>query len=577
MIFNRQHKFFWLNLSFFFVGSIALIATPIKLTVQPEGADQVELTFGPVAKDVAYEVLVRTNGPEGHWMTFAGDVAGNDQTISITANLTNVPGLTMETLPNWKFVAGCWDDTFGDELPPLYKDLVLRCDPFAPADPYGDPMHDGWNNLQKLQDNKDPLRVYVPPTPVGFEVRHYTNGSIITKWIQSGSLQGYFSIERSEISEQPNTNWVPLSLASHFDQTDARFSPPRLGTNPMFPFRPRNGTNSSFPTQLQIRTNWPPSFPIRPRFSPNPVMSPFVTVSTPFHEVARVPSQAGVYDYSWIDTNADPRRQYNYRVTAFGSPLHSVLDRVDTDGIRKTILTIAPQPTTNGYNLVAFHPIPYAYYLLLVRDKNNPQWRASGYFSSGTNQNPIYLHVDKKGMMSDGQSPIAMPEVRFLSDVVQPEFVAGWGEDSDGDGLPDIYEVLVTHTKPDNADTGETGILDGYKEMTSDGWSNLEKFRRRVNPLRSAQIPATVELKRPTGQEILKAITPTTDLHYESQIEVRTNGAANYQPIEKIPWILYQRTNMRQLNERKDFDMRVSWHFPEPKPNQYQNNRYMGP
>ena len=58
-----------------------------------------------------------------------------------------------------------------------------------------------------------------------------------------------------------------------------------------------------------------------------------------------------------------------------------------------------------------------------------------------------------------------MPEVKFLPDVVEPEFTAGWGEDSDGDGLPDIYEVLVTQTDPDNADTGNTGTLDGYKDM----------------------------------------------------------------------------------------------------------------
>jgi hypothetical protein len=80
-------------------------------------------------------------------------------------------------------------------------------------------------------------------------------------------------------------------------------------------------------------------------------------------------------------------------------------------------------------------------------------------------------------MMHGGQSPIAMPEAHFLSDVVAPEFTAGWGEDSDGDGLPDIYEVLVTQTDPTSSDTGGTGILDGYKELTSDGWSNLEKFR----------------------------------------------------------------------------------------------------
>src|ERR1017187_2197879 len=117
-------------------------------------------------------------------------------------------------------------------------------------------------------------------------------------------------------------------------------------------------------------------------------------------------------------------------------------------------------------------------------------WRASGYFASGTNRSPVHLHVDAKGMMSDGQSPIAMPVVKFLPDVVKPEFTAGWGEDNDSDGLPDIYEVLVTHTDPDHADTGNTGILDGDKEITGDSWSNLEKFRLRVDPLQPAHPPA---------------------------------------------------------------------------------------
>jgi hypothetical protein len=55
----------------------------------------------------------------------------------------------------------------------------------------------------------------------------------------------------------------------------------------------------------------------------------------------------------------------------------------------------------------------------------------------------VYLHVDKKGMMSDGQSPISLPGVKFLPDVVVPEFTAGWGEDSDGDGLPDKHHLVT--------------------------------------------------------------------------------------------------------------------------------------
>ncbi len=451
----------------------------------------------------------------------------------------------METLNRWKFVAGCWDDIEGDELPPLYKDLVLRSDPCSSADPYGDPMNDGWNNLQKLQDNKDPLRAYMPPGPANVDVGYYMNGTIRIKWRQNDPLPDYFLIESAEQSMQPNTNLV----------------------RPRFANRENSG-----------RTNFALPPPNRPRFPPGHVEPPFTIVTGQFHKIARVEPRVGIHDYNWLQTNGyNPGLplQPPYRVTAHFSPsLRAALDHVDANGIRQTILTIAAHPTTNGYNLVASHPIPYACYLLLVRDENNPQWRASGYFSSGTNQNPISLHVDKKGMMFNGQSPIAMPDVRFLPDVVQPEFVAGWGEDSDGDGLPDIYEVLVTHTEPDNADTGNTGILDGYKEMTSDGWSNLEKFRRRADPLHPAQPPATVELKQPTGNEILRAVTPTTDLNCDLQIEVRTNSVANYVPLEKVPQMFSRIADFRSPNQRREFDLRISWHFSEPKPNQYVNDRF---
>jgi len=167
----------------------------------------------------------------------------------------------------------------------------------------------------------------------------------------------------------------------------------------------------------------------------------------------------GYADYRYIDANVDEFAQPAYRIAPhYTPPLRAVLNQVDAAAIRKTIIHTAMEPTTNGYALTVPNPIPYAWYLLLVRDKNNPTWRASGYFMSGSNREPVHLLVDKKGMQHDGQSPVAMPEVHFLPDAVDPEFVAGWGEDSDGDGLPDVYEVLVTFTDPNNADTGNSGF-----------------------------------------------------------------------------------------------------------------------
>ena len=538
-------------ISWVLLNTAKVQATPVRLTVQPKGTNQVELTFGPVMPGVWYEVLARTNRPDGHWITFAGAFLGpSNKIVTATCNLGgggDLSGLTLGTLRHWTFVAGCWDDTQGDELPSLYKDVVLLGDPFSSADPYGDPMGDGWNNLQKLQNNMDPYRAYLPPPPqssVSFfqgtnDLRH---GHAVLTWrLFNGPMPDYFLIERANRTLRPVTN----------DFRGMR-SPP---------FR----TNGRFPT------NWPPNFrPMngRPGWQRE---EPFVTGS--YQVVARAPGVPGLKEYRYVDPDVDTFFQPLYRIQPrYSPPLRAVLHQVDAAEIRKTIISVVAQPTTNGYALTVPHPIPYARYLLLVRDQNDPQWRASGYFTTGTNREPVYLHVDSKGMMHEGQSPLAMPEVKFLSDVVEPEFVAGWGEDSDGDGLPDIYEVLVTHTDPDNPDTGNTGILDGYKEMAGDGWSNLEKFRRRIAPSKFAQPPAPVVLTQPTMSEAMQATLPKTDLPYEPQVEVRVIGTADFEPIHQALGMLYQMSDPRNpYRTRGNFDLRISWVVPEPKPHVYGN------
>jgi hypothetical protein len=231
--------------------------------------------------------------------------------------------------------------------------------------------------------------------------------------------------------------------------------------------------------------------------------------------------------------------------------------------IRNTILSVTAISQTNGYELTVHHPLIRARYLLLVRDKNDRQWRASGYFVSGTNRNPVYLHVDKKGMMTDTQSPITLPPVNFLPDVVQPEFTAGWGEDTDGDGLPDIYEVLVTHTDPNDDDTGDTGIPDGFRVTSNDGWNNWEKFRYRANPFIKYEPPPAIVLKKPTDAELLQAQILKTDLPYELQIEIRTNDSASFQPFSIFGNASYLNTDR---TGRTRCDVRISWKVPQPQP-----------
>jgi hypothetical protein len=568
-----------LIISMFFAGLFlnanSMQATPVRLTVQPRSTNQIELTFGPVVPGVWYEVLTRTNGPDGHWMTFAGPfVAPSNSTIRATSNLGGngeLSGMTMETLRNWTFVAGWWDDNQGDELPALYKDLVLRCDPYAPADPYGNPMGDGWNNLQKLQSNMDPLREYRPPGPSGVDVGYYINGAVQIKWsVWGGPMPDYFLIERAERTARMDTNWMTNSNLSqpHFDYR-ARLNTNRLGN----PYLSR--TNFVFPVR-PLRTNFPFRAGLGSGFRMPHGPPQIITVTGPFRAVARVQPISGMHDYRWSETN-DPslgsplHPEPVYRLSAHYTPgFHASLNHVDAASIRQTILTVQALQTINGYNLTAFHPIPYGRYLLLVRDQNNAQWRASGYFTSGTNRDPLHLQVDSRGMMVGTQNPVSMPEVKFVPKVVKPEFTAGWGEDSDGDGLPDIYEVLVTHTEPDNADTRSTGILDGYKEMTGDGWSNLEKFRRRLDPFTAIQTPAVVVLAQPTLSEVMQTLEPSTDLHYQPQVEMRVVGTTNFYPIQQALWMLYRLSDTRDpYHVRGNFDLRISCVIPKPQPPVY--------
>lgn len=78
--------------------------------------------------------------------------------------------------------------------------------------------------------------------------------------------------------------------------------------------------------------------------------------------------------------------------------------------------------------------------------------------------------------------------------------------DSDNDEIPDVYEINVEHTDPNNADTDGDGLPDGYETMTlqtdptkkdsdddgvtddledadSDGLTNLEEYKQKTDPL----------------------------------------------------------------------------------------------
>jgi hypothetical protein len=70
-----------------------------------------------------------------------------------------------------------------------------------------------------------------------------------------------------------------------------------------------------------------------------------------------------------------------------------------------------------------------------------------------------------------------------VSSLSRWNLVAGVGEDSDGDGLPDVYEDLATRTDPYNGDTGNTGSEDGYKDADGDNWVDLQELTNLSDPL----------------------------------------------------------------------------------------------
>ena len=572
-------------------------ATPLLLTIKPHGTNEVEMLLTPTVPGAYYAVMARTNSVDGHWLSFAGGIGESNGTLTITQPVGGpgeLAGMKLGNLKNWTFVAGWFDDVFGDSLPPLYKELVLRSDPFESTDSYAMPMGDGWSVLQKFQNNWDPLTAARPPDPhLSAQFFNGTNigigRAVLTVEIIGGVLPDLIEIQRAfrtfqppsqeELesrkypgaryagppitSEAPFRGWMATNRAAFTNREAMRQA--WLTNRP--PFTNRQAMSRAWLTNRPPYTNRLP-LPNRPPPGMRRFGEPPPVITGPFEPLATIHARPGVQSYTYVDTNINTLLPPNYEVRAhFVPPFRASLTHVDATTVRQTMLKIQMRPTTNGWELAATHPIPYARYLLLVRDQRDSQWRASGYFNSGSNREPVRLRVDSRGMLTDPQSPLAMPPVKFLPNAIQPEFTAGWAEDSDGDGLPDIYEVLVTGTDPVKADTGDTGVLDGYKEMSGDGWSALEKFRRRLNPLTPVRQPNPLVLTQPTMAEVMRMEFIQSDLHYEPQIDVRVVGTTEFRKMEQGLWALYRISDPgNRGNARGNFDVRISWNQPQPRP-----------
>ena len=88
-----------------------------------------------------------------------------------------------------------WQDD-GSGLPLWWQQLYFGTNG---VDPYGDPMGDGWSNLQKFQNGMNPNQFYTPPAPQGMAVNYnsFNNTATIT-WLPSpGPVTGY-TVEKTD-------------------------------------------------------------------------------------------------------------------------------------------------------------------------------------------------------------------------------------------------------------------------------------------------------------------------------------------------------------------------------------------
>ena len=169
-------------------------------------------------------------------------------------------------------------------------------------------------------------------------------------------------------------------------------------------------------------------------------------------------------------------------------------------------------------------------------------------------------------MLPAGGSPYILTKVEHVPNLEHPEFICGSGEDADGDGLPDIYEVLVTKTDPDKSDTGATGLLDGYKDLAGDGWTALEKYRRRADPFAPDHTPGQVELTEPTLRDAMKAFWQAGqyDFKYDVKVETRTlNPRTEYQDLRQS-WILLFPQHQPEA-AATNLQIRITIEMPEKK------------
>jgi hypothetical protein len=156
--------------------------------------------------DVQYEIQSTTDLTRTNW---------NSEGFILGSELTNWTALSVlqGSRTNLFIRLRSWIDSDNIGIPDWWQ---LEYFGYVGIDPYGNPAGDGWNNLQKFEDDMNPNVFYTPPAPRGLTVNYNASSGIATiTWLPSpGTVTGY-TIKDSDGNSyniSANTNTFQISV-----------------------------------------------------------------------------------------------------------------------------------------------------------------------------------------------------------------------------------------------------------------------------------------------------------------------------------------------------------------------------